>query len=249
MHARLVAAAAAIVAGALPHPVDAWSFTPGVGKSVVPGRGMAPVPLDVSHNGCRRGAQCRRSSGSHLKRRAGNATEASTSSSSTPASSEPTEASVPSSAGPSTSSTTSSSVKARQTAPANTSSWIYPITDIVQSPIVLGFPPFCGSLSTAVPVNTNAGIDVQDIETIVSFGDSWSSTGWDDGRAGEQPIVRPPDAFAGRPDPYFGGRMSNGLVWVEWMTKIFPKHPNLRDFAVTGAVSNISLYPGAPAPS
>lgn len=134
------------------------------------------------------------------------------------------------------------SVTATQ-AGTNRSNWIFP-PRLESSPLKLATPPHCGSLEGKSVVDSNMGIDISKIKTIVAFGDSYSSTGWDDGRDPTEAIVRPPSPFSGTQDPFYGGRFSNGWVWTEWLAKILPSKPKLRDFAVSGAVTNISYFPG-----
>lgn len=76
-------------------------------------------------------------------------------------------------------------------------------------------------------------------KTIVSFGDSYTDGGRRDGGPLAPPVVIPPDPFA-------GGRSTNGKVWVEHLAE--EAGATLLDYAWSSAVTNITLWPDNPFP-
>ncbi|PSR77862.1 hypothetical protein PHLCEN_2v7683 [Hermanssonia centrifuga] len=88
--------------------------------------------------------------------------------------------------------------------------------------IHLAVSPKCGELSGNV-TDANAGLDLRNYKTIVSFGDSYTDGGKQDGSPLNPPIVIPPD-------PGAGGRSTNGKVWVENIADDFGAR--LMDYAV-----------------
>ncbi|KAG6806578.1 hypothetical protein H0H93_002763, partial [Arthromyces matolae] len=79
----------------------------------------------------------------------------------------------------------------------------------------------CGSLF-GNPSDVNAGIDPLAIKTIVSFGDSYSDGGHEDGGPLDPPTMVAPNVLA-------GGRATNGYTWVEHVAN--NTHSLLKDYA------------------
>ncbi|EMD36669.1 carbohydrate esterase family 16 protein [Gelatoporia subvermispora B] len=73
--------------------------------------------------------------------------------------------------------------------------------------IHLAVGPQCGVPSGNYS-DINVGLDLQSFETIVSFGDSYTDGGREDGGPLAPPVVV-------YPNPEAGGRSTNGKVWVE----------------------------------
>ncbi|KIJ64866.1 carbohydrate esterase family 16 protein [Hydnomerulius pinastri MD-312] len=104
--------------------------------------------------------------------------------------------------------------------------------------IHLAVGPQCGLLpGTAADVN--AGLNLGQYKTIVSFGDSYTDGGSHDGGPLAPAVIIPPNAQA-------GGRSTNGPVWVEDIASDIGAH--LMDYAWSSAVTNISLWPSNPYP-
>ncbi|KAI9068171.1 carbohydrate esterase family 16 protein [Trametes sanguinea] len=101
--------------------------------------------------------------------------------------------------------------------------------------IHLAVSPVCGPLSGNVS-DVNAGIDLKRIKTIVAFGDSYTDGGRDDGGPLAPPVVVPPDAEA-------GGRSTDGKVWIEDIADDIGAA--LKDYAQSGACTDLSLWPSA----
>ncbi|EIW79505.1 carbohydrate esterase family 16 protein [Coniophora puteana RWD-64-598 SS2] len=104
--------------------------------------------------------------------------------------------------------------------------------------IHLAVSPVCGALSGNVS-EVNAGIDLSSIKTIVSFGDSYTDGGRHDGGPLAPAVIIPPNAQA-------GGRSTNGLVWNENIANDIGA--TLKDYAISSAVTNITLWPNNPKP-
>ncbi|KAF8994730.1 carbohydrate esterase family 16 protein [Cyathus striatus] len=102
--------------------------------------------------------------------------------------------------------------------------------------IHLAVSPACGPLSGAVS-DVNAGIDVKRIKTIVSFGDSYTDGGRDDGGPLAPPVLVPPN-------PQAGGRSTNGFTWIEHIAN--DMDATLKDYAQWGACVDLSLWPSNP---
>ncbi|KAJ3558213.1 hypothetical protein NM688_g1057 [Phlebia brevispora] len=81
----------------------------------------------------------------------------------------------------------------------------FPVDD--NGGIHLAVSPHCGDLSGTV-ADVNAGLELRTYNTIVSFGDSYTDGGRQDGSPLDPPILHPPD-------PGAGGRSTNGKVWIE----------------------------------
>ncbi|KAI5990304.1 hypothetical protein F5J12DRAFT_863153 [Pisolithus orientalis] len=112
----------------------------------------------------------------------------------------------------------------------------YPGTN--DTSVHLAVHPRCGSL-TGNFSDVNAGLDMRRYKTIVSFGDSYTDGGRRDGGPLAPPVVIPPDPFA-------GGRSTNGKVWVEHLAE--EAGATLLDYAWSSAVTNITLWPDNPFP-
>ncbi|KAN0094326.1 carbohydrate esterase family 16 protein [Tylopilus felleus] len=107
-----------------------------------------------------------------------------------------------------------------------------------ETDVHLAVHPHCGPLWGNVS-DVNAGIDLAKINTIVSFGDSYTDGGRHDGRPLAPAAVIPPNPFA-------GGRSTNGKLWVEHISDRIDG--TLMDYAWSSAVTNISLWPSNPYP-
>ncbi|ESK89450.1 carbohydrate esterase family 16 protein [Moniliophthora roreri MCA 2997] len=103
--------------------------------------------------------------------------------------------------------------------------------------IHLAVSPICGSFPGNV-ADINAGIDPERIRTIVSFGDSFTDGGNDDGSSLLPPVIIPPD-------PKAGGRSTNGPVWVEGVADDM-RNATLMDYAQWAACTDLSLWPSNP---
>lgn len=128
------------------------------------------------------------------------------------------------------------------------------------SGIHLAFEPTCGILTVpALTVsNVNAGLKpLSDYTTIISFGDSFTSGGVGDGSALPPPVLDPPNPFA-------GGRATNGRVWIEDISidtgalfkdyavstiPVLNKLSARKYFQVGGATTNKTLWPSWTYPS
>ncbi|KAF5345346.1 hypothetical protein D9758_008462 [Tetrapyrgos nigripes] len=96
-----------------------------------------------------------------------------------------------------------------------------------QSSVRLAVSPNCGTLAGA-PASVNAGLkDLSSFDTIVAFGDSYTSGGVADGSA-----LAPADIVP--PNPSAGGRISNGKLWVENLANV--AGATLHDYAINGSV-------------
>ncbi|KAG1730530.1 carbohydrate esterase family 16 protein [Suillus paluster] len=104
--------------------------------------------------------------------------------------------------------------------------------------IHLAVSPKCGPLSGTAS-DFNAGLNLAEFKTIVSFGDSFTDGGRHDGGPLEPAVLIPPNALA-------GGRSTNGPVWVEGIASDIGA--TVMDYAWSSAVTNISLWPSNPYP-
>ncbi|KAG9307917.1 carbohydrate esterase family 16 protein [Chiua virens] len=102
----------------------------------------------------------------------------------------------------------------------------------------LAVHPQCGPLSGDVS-DVNAGLDLANVKAIVSFGDSYTDGGRQDGGPLAPAVLVPPNPFA-------GGRSTNGKIWVEHIADSVGAE--LMDYAWSSAVTNISLWPSNPYP-
>ena len=95
--------------------------------------------------------------------------------------------------------------------------------------IHLAISPPCGSFGGNV-TNVNSGIDLRNMDTIVSFGDSYTDGGAHDGGPLPLPIVPVNGTRA-------GGRITNGYVWIEHLANMTGRRGALlMDYAVQADV-------------
>ncbi|POW22739.1 hypothetical protein PSHT_00935 [Puccinia striiformis] len=99
--------------------------------------------------------------------------------------------------------------------------------------IKLAVQPQCGTLSSDKFVNFNTGINLDQIKTIYSFGDSWSSIGNANGG------VPKPAVSSGGTDPKYGGRASNGPMWTEDLAS---GDRILKSYAIGGATVDRTVW-------
>ncbi|KAH0831402.1 carbohydrate esterase family 16 protein [Lanmaoa asiatica] len=104
--------------------------------------------------------------------------------------------------------------------------------------IHLAVGPQCGPLPGTV-ADMNAGLNLNQYKTIVSFGDSYTDGGRHDGGPLAPAVMTPPNTEA-------GGRSTNGPVWVEDVASDIGAH--LMDYAWSSAVTNTTLWPSNPYP-
>ncbi|KAJ7930572.1 carbohydrate esterase family 16 protein [Mycena leptocephala] len=97
----------------------------------------------------------------------------------------------------------------------------------------LAITPTCGKLGGTF-TNVNAGIVTSGIKTLVAFGDSYTSGGRSDGG------TLPPAVLTGT-NPRAGGRVTDGPVWAEDVASDLSA--TIKDYAVAGAVVNVTLWP------
>ncbi|KAJ7628080.1 carbohydrate esterase family 16 protein [Mycena rosella] len=97
----------------------------------------------------------------------------------------------------------------------------------------LAITPTCGKLGGTF-TNANAGIVTAGIKTLVAFGDSYTSGGRSDGG------TLPPAVLVGT-NPRAGGRVTDGPVWAEDVASGLGA--TIKDYAVAGAVVNVTLWP------
>ncbi|KAJ6578452.1 carbohydrate esterase family 16 protein [Mycena capillaripes] len=97
----------------------------------------------------------------------------------------------------------------------------------------LAITPTCGKLGGTF-TNVNAGIVTSGIKTLVAFGDSYTSGGRSDGG----PLA--PAVLTGT-SPRAGGRVTDGPVWAEDVASDLSA--TIKDYAVAGAVVNVTLWP------
>ncbi|KAJ7692144.1 carbohydrate esterase family 16 protein [Mycena rosella] len=97
----------------------------------------------------------------------------------------------------------------------------------------LAITPTCSKLGGTVG-NTNAGIATAGFKTFVAFGDSYTSGGRSDGGT-------LPAAVLNGTSPRAGGRVTDGPVWAEDIASDLGA--TIKDYAVSGAVVNVTLWP------
>ncbi|KAH0831406.1 carbohydrate esterase family 16 protein [Lanmaoa asiatica] len=107
-----------------------------------------------------------------------------------------------------------------------------------ETDVYLAVHPQCGPLWGTVS-DVNAGLNLANINTIVSFGDSFTDGGRHDGEPLSPAVVIPPNPFA-------GDRSTNGKLWVEYIADSI--NATLMDYAWSSAVTNITLWPSNPHP-
>ncbi|KAJ1300660.1 hypothetical protein OPQ81_002308 [Rhizoctonia solani] len=100
--------------------------------------------------------------------------------------------------------------------------------------LVIG--PTCGKLTaTGNVTDANQGLlNLKKYKTIVSFGDSYTAGGVNDGSPLAPPVIIPPS-------PKAGGRTTNGPVWIENIANDIGAR--FMDYAVGGAVTDRTLWP------
>ncbi|KAJ7183814.1 carbohydrate esterase family 16 protein [Mycena filopes] len=97
----------------------------------------------------------------------------------------------------------------------------------------LAITPKCGKLGGTF-ANTNAGVVTAGMKTLVAFGDSYTSGGRSDGG----PL---PAAVLVGTGPRAGGRVTDGPVWAEGVASDLGL--TIKDYAISGAVINVTLWP------
>ncbi|KAJ7032603.1 carbohydrate esterase family 16 protein [Mycena alexandri] len=97
----------------------------------------------------------------------------------------------------------------------------------------LAITPTCGKLGGTF-ANANAGVVTAGMKTLVAFGDSYTSGGRSDGG----PL---PAAVLVGTSPRAGGRVTDGPVWAENVASDLGA--TIRNYAVSGAVINVTLWP------
>ncbi|VDB84721.1 unnamed protein product [Peniophora sp. CBMAI 1063] len=104
--------------------------------------------------------------------------------------------------------------------------------------IHLAVHPTCGRFGGNF-TDANAGVNLSRFETIVSFGDSYTDGGRSNGGPLLPPVIIPPSSLA-------GNRSTNGRVWSENIAKDL--NATFKDYALAGAVVNLTLWPSNPTP-
>ncbi|KAJ7444342.1 carbohydrate esterase family 16 protein [Mycena latifolia] len=97
----------------------------------------------------------------------------------------------------------------------------------------LAITPVCGKLGGTF-ANANAGVVTAGIKTLVAFGDSYTSGGRSNGGT-------LPAAVLNGTSPRAGGRVTDGPVWAEGVASDLGA--TIKDYAVSGAVINVTLWP------
>ncbi|KAJ6546038.1 hypothetical protein DFH09DRAFT_1508309 [Mycena vulgaris] len=97
----------------------------------------------------------------------------------------------------------------------------------------LAIAPTCGKLGGTV-ASVNSGIVLTGIKTLIAFGDSYTSGGRSDGSA-------LPAAVLVGTSPRAGGRVTDGPVWAEDLAS--DVGATIKDYAVSGAVVDVTLWP------
>ncbi|KAJ7837975.1 hypothetical protein B0H14DRAFT_3701445 [Mycena olivaceomarginata] len=88
-------------------------------------------------------------------------------------------------------------------------------------------------------LNTGISLSAADTSLIIAFGDSWTANGSPDGSKANAPIYNPTDGLLIENGTF---RITNGYTWIEWVS-MYGNIP-LRDYAVPGALTDRSMYPG-----
>ncbi|KAF7311697.1 hypothetical protein MIND_00179500 [Mycena indigotica] len=114
----------------------------------------------------------------------------------------------------------------------------FPVLVNATSLLNLATLPFCGSLNSSTFAELNTGIDLNAIRTVVTFGDSWTSTG-SNGTIPFPPILHPPLPSAGSRTSQ-NRRASNGFMWNERLA--MDLNAKLLDYAWGGAVIDNFAY-------
>ncbi|KAA1097521.1 hypothetical protein PGT21_010166 [Puccinia graminis f. sp. tritici] len=98
--------------------------------------------------------------------------------------------------------------------------------------IKMAVQPQCGTLSSDKFVNFNTGINLDQIKTIYSFGDSWTSNGNFKGGV-------PQPAVPKGTEPHYGGRACNGPMWTEDLAS---GGKTLKSYAIGGATIDRTVW-------
>ncbi|KAJ7181478.1 hypothetical protein C8R43DRAFT_969260 [Mycena crocata] len=106
------------------------------------------------------------------------------------------------------------------------------------SPVTLAVQPACGSLDSVNFTEVNAGINLNAIKTIVTFGNSWTSTG-SNGTVPLPPIMHPPLPSAGARNSE-NRRATNGFMWSERLAADL--NAKLLDYSWGGAIIDNFAY-------
>ncbi|KAJ7465848.1 hypothetical protein B0H11DRAFT_2284787 [Mycena galericulata] len=113
-----------------------------------------------------------------------------------------------------------------------------PILVNYTSTLRLAVQPACGALQSANFTELNTGINLDSITTVVTFGDSWTSTGAN-GTVPLPPILHPPLPSAGARDSE-NRRATNGFMWSERLAADL--NAKLLDYSWGGAIINNFAY-------
>nr|GAT53441.1 predicted protein [Mycena chlorophos] len=114
----------------------------------------------------------------------------------------------------------------------------FPILVNSTSTLTLAVSPVCGSLDSTNFSEINTGVDLGAMKTLVTFGDSWTSTG-SNGTVPLPPILHPPLPSAGAANSE-NRRASNGYIWSERLAADF--NAKLLDYSWGGAIINNYAY-------
>ncbi|KAJ6555461.1 hypothetical protein DFH09DRAFT_1492825 [Mycena vulgaris] len=114
----------------------------------------------------------------------------------------------------------------------------FPVLVNSTSPLTLAVAPACGSLDAANFTELNTGINLNAIRTIVTFGDSWTSTG-SNGTVPLPPIMHPPLPSAGSRTSE-NRRATNGFMWSERLAADL--NAKLLDYSWGGAIIDNFAY-------
>ncbi|KAJ7098542.1 hypothetical protein B0H15DRAFT_581084 [Mycena belliarum] len=123
-------------------------------------------------------------------------------------------------------------------AAAQTPSANFPVVLNSTSTLTLAVEPACGSLDAATFTELNTGINLSNIKTVVTFGDSWTSTGAN-GTVPLPPILHPPLPSAGARNSE-NRRATNGFMWSERLAADL--NAKLLDYSWGGAVIDNFAY-------
>ncbi|KAJ6559862.1 hypothetical protein B0H19DRAFT_1145960 [Mycena capillaripes] len=119
----------------------------------------------------------------------------------------------------------------------------FPILLNSTSTLTLAVAPACGSLNSENFTEVNAGINLNAIKTLVTFGDSWTSTG-SNGTVPLPPILHPPLPSAGARNSEnrraTNGRATNGFMWSERLAADL--NAKLLDYSWGGAIIDNFAY-------
>jgi len=114
----------------------------------------------------------------------------------------------------------------------------FPILVNSTSALTLAVQPACGPLDSVNFTELNAGINLNAFKTIVTFGDSWTSTG-SNGTVPLPPILHPPLPSAGARNSE-NRRATNGFMWSERLAADL--NAKLLDYSWGGAIIDNFAY-------